>query len=736
MLSRSRSPRKLGFTAVAAATLAASSPFVASDGWGLVGSGVARGQQTQTPPPPSFSRNPTTPLEIWEVADYLIRVGQPEQAAPYVKRFLDSNPDDATLLRIRDESGPGTILRLGDNPATAPYSAPIIDRVGKAAIRAATDPARLDRFVAALKLSREEQAYAVDRLKEAGPYAVPPILRELSRPGLPDEARTPYAENLGRLDRGAVPPLIAALESTDARLVGDAARALGRIGDARAIPALTYLAARRNPESVARPQAVAAIREITDIPFGSQPKTPPKVLADEARRYHLHEVRFPGNQVVIWVWDEASGAPVPRTFSSRDAESYLGLQAAREALALDPGDLTAQANLLALALDHDPVGSTASALAAGPAVLSEVLRTAIADGRSDLATSAATLLGRVVDRDNLSTGSRPDPLVEALSAPDRRVQLAAAEALVRLDPRRPFSGSSRVVPVLTRFLATQGVPRALVVDGNPLRGGQTAGFLRTIGYDAQVAATGAEGFALASGSADVELILTEANFVNDPWTLTDLLGNLKADGRTSGIPVVIVGPLSTRNQIAASLESFPGARFAVTPTETALFGGQLDRIIRSLGVRPLSADERSSYAKRASGLLATVARRPGSPFEADLAAATPALGSAINGPVAPIEAATILGDIPGQLAQRTLADAVLDTSRDAPSRLASAENLARNIRRFGRVVAPEQERRLLTELDIETDPSIRDALATIIGALRPTPDASGSRLQTYRATPL
>ncbi len=91
-------------------------------------------------------------------------------------------------------------------------------------------------------------------------------------------------------------------------------------------------------------------------------------------------------------------------------------------------------------------------------MLSQVLRTAIADGRSGLAATVATLLGRIVDRDDLATGGRPDPLVEALSAPDRRVQFAAAESLVRLDPRRAFSGSSRVVPILTRFLATQGRP--------------------------------------------------------------------------------------------------------------------------------------------------------------------------------------------------------------------------------------------------------------------------------------
>ena len=738
--TRLRSARQLGWSATAAAALAAASPVFLADGNGSA-FGEEPPQQFQQPEqreaaPPSFSKAPETPIEMWEVADHLIQIGQPDQAAPYVKRFLESNPDEATLLRVRDESGAGSLLRLGDYSSTAPYSTPLIDQVSRAAIRSATNPTRLQRFVYNLRLSREEQNYAINRLREAGPYAVAPILAELSRPGLDMETRIPYAESLGKLDRRAVPPLIATLDSSNAVLVGDAARALGQIGDPRAVPALTYLAAKRNPESVARPQAVTAVEAITGVPFGSQPKTPPKVLADEARRYHLHLVRFPAEEVLLWVWDVANSTPVARNFSARDAEGLLGLRAAREALDLDPGDLTAQANLIALALDHDPAGSMPGALAAGHAVLSQVLRTAIADGRPDLATTAANLLGRIVDRDDLATGGRPDPLVEALSAPSRRVQFAAAEALIRLEPRRSFSGSSRVVPVLTRFLGTQGYPRALVVDGNPQRGGQTAGFLRAIGYNAQLAATGAEAFGLAASSADVELILTEAYSVNDPWSMADLLGNLKADGRTAGIPVVIVGALASRRVIADSLESFPDARFAVTPTETTLFGGQLNRIITSLGVRPLTQQERTNYAQRAAALLATIARRPGSPFEPDLSSAIPSLGTAINGEVAPVDAATVLGDIPGQTAQRILADAAIDTSKDPAVRLASVENLARNIRRFGRQVAADQEKRLIAELGTETDPALRNAIATVIGALRPTPDASGSRLQTYRASTL
>ncbi len=207
MLSRSRSPRKRGFTAVAAATLAAASPFVVADGWGLIGSGAALGQQTAPAPPPSFARQPITPLETWDVVDYLIRTGQPEQAAPYVKQFLDANPDDATLLRIRDEYGPGTILRLADFPSTAPYSAPLLDRVSKAALRAATDPARLDRFVAgapriargASLRGRPPQGGRPIRRGADPPRAVPPrpeqrgagSLRREPRPARPDGRPSP-----------------------------------------------------------------------------------------------------------------------------------------------------------------------------------------------------------------------------------------------------------------------------------------------------------------------------------------------------------------------------------------------------------------------------------------------------------------------------------------------------------------------------------------------------------------
>ena len=685
----------------------------------------------QAPGRADFSHEPTTPLETWEVADYLIRVGQPAQAAPYLKRFLDGKPDDATLLQVRDTYGTGSVLRLSDDLATRPYARPLAEMLAAATARRATDPERIERFIDALSKTREEQDYAIARLREAGPYAVPPMIRDLNTAKLDLAARHPVAEGIARLDKRAVPPLIAALDSTDATVAGDAARALGLIGDPRAVPALTYLAA-KSPESAARPQAAEAIRRLTGLPFGSQPKAPARILADEARLYHLHDVRFPREPVVLWLWDEASSLPVPRSVSIRDAEGILGLRAAREALEIDPTDPEGQVNLVSLALDHDPAGSQAAALATGPEILGRVVRRAIADGRSDLAAAAIPLLARVVERDDLSTEGRPNPLVEALYAPDRRVQFAAAEALVKLDPRRPFAGSSRLVPVLARFVAAQTLPRALVVDGNAQRGAQVAGFLRELGYDGQVATTGAEAFGLAASSADVELIVVDPHFINDPWRLPDFLGNLKADARTADIPVLLVGPLDLVKGVDQALESFPDVKFVVTPQETVLFKKQIDRAIAALGVRPFTAAERTDYARRALGVLADLARRPGSPFEPGLAAAEPALATALNGTVAPNEAAAALANVPGSEAQRGLADAALDASRDVPSRVVAAESLARHARRFGPKLARDQEARLVAELNGAADPALRDALAGVVGALRPAPDASGSRLQTYR----
>ena len=204
----------------------------------------------------------------------------------------------------------------------------------------------------------------------------------------------------------------------------------------------------------------------------------------------------------------------------------------------------------------------ATALATGPDVLAAVVRGALADGKYDLAAAAVSALGQVTDRTALATGRRPNPLVEALTAPSRRVQFAAARALVALEPRHPFAGSSQLVPILARFVTGGAVPRAVVIDGNMARGGQLVGFLKELGYDPILALTGDDGFRRAAESADVELILLDNHLIQGDWRLTDTLANLRADARTAGIPIYIVGPLDLDVKLNYMRSSFPGVKFA------------------------------------------------------------------------------------------------------------------------------------------------------------------------------
>ena len=98
----------------------------------------------------------------------------------------------------------------------------------------------------------------------------------------------------------------------------------------------------------------------------------------------------------------------------------------------------------------------------------------------------------------LVASGRPHPLVDALYAPGRHLQFAAAKAILGLGSTQSFPGSSRVVPALARFLTHQTIPRAVVIDTNPNRGSQLAGFLIELGYDSDLEQTGSQGFLAAA----------------------------------------------------------------------------------------------------------------------------------------------------------------------------------------------------------------------------------------------
>jgi hypothetical protein len=678
----------------------------------------------QPPGPELFAKEPQTPLELWGAVDYLIRTNQVKKALPYLDRFMKSRPDDATFIAIRNRYGVGSILRLIDDPATRPFAKPLADALAVASRRFATQPARLERFVSELTGDSEEQAYAVRRLQEAGPFAIPPLVEALSRPGLLPRDRDLLKRNMGRLDSSAIPALLAVLDSPEPPIAATAATALGLIGDKQAVPFLTIPAASPRAPSEVRSAAQAAIANLTGRPFGAQQRTPVQTLTEAAWKYHRHQIEFSDDPVLFWSWDNDKKVPVPRELPRTVAEALFGLRFAREALQLSPQYHDAQVVLISISLEKavERVGYEAfpakdqptfdAAKASGAAVLADVLKTAIADGKTDLAAAAATVLGQITDRAVLASTGRPHPLVDALYAPGRRTQFAAAKVLANLAPVDPFPGSSRVVPTLARFAIHQSLPRAVVIDGNPNRGSQFAGFLINLGYDPELEVTGTRGFVAATETADVELLLIAYDLWGDRWNLTDTLTNLKADSRTAGIPVFVYGPLDLPIMRPNLVRYYPGLRFLVQPGEAGLLKEQL----RGLPA-PLSAAERASYAREAAALLARIATDRKGPLTADLTAAERALAVASHDPETASSAVLALGAVPDPDAQRSLADVALDPSRIPPLRTQAAVRLVQSIQRFGPLITADQEVRLSRAIGTEPDAQVQASLQNVASAL-------------------
>ena len=155
-----------------------------------------------------------------------------------------SDPDANTRRRaahiLGENREPRAVAPLGAAPAdpdtgVRQHAAEALGRIGPAALQplitAMADPDAEVRQLAARALGQI-----------ADPRAVEPLLAVLRDPRLSSQA----AFALNKIGAPAVEPLIAALRDQDPNLRWSAARVLGQIGDARALPELERLAREDN----------------------------------------------------------------------------------------------------------------------------------------------------------------------------------------------------------------------------------------------------------------------------------------------------------------------------------------------------------------------------------------------------------------------------------------------------------------------------------------------------------
>ena len=424
-----------------------------------------------------FFKKPETTEEYWLALQYEIEVGRLDLASGLLHALLAKPPTEDELLALEDKYGMAAFLTLhtipkwSDDPnieAQARKDASqLIDLVRAAVKKKLSDPVQIKLFVKNLSGEPDEHDFALKELYRRGAQVVPYIIDELQTG--PPEERPQLLDALRRLGPETLPPLYAVLDSNNPNLQLDILDILRKRGAVDAVPFLWRLTGPNQPEDVRR----KATRILADFLGVDESDLLPAKLAltREAERYYQHKVLFADpNAVTIWRWDDAAKHPVrgwpgAETVNKDKAEEYYGTRFAKEALALDPSYAPAQNVLLSLALEKGavqagpPPGRETPAVrdllsTVNPELITAVLGRALDDRRPSVILPAVEALGEMDDVRAGRPGDHGESALErALIYPDRRVQMAAADAILRISGEPAPQTAGRMVEVWRRALA-------------------------------------------------------------------------------------------------------------------------------------------------------------------------------------------------------------------------------------------------------------------------------------------
>ena len=682
---------------------------------------------------------PTNTDGYWLALRRAVDYGEIERAKQRLGELLDRpDLDPLKVLKLREKYGSALLIKLQANPQLREAAGKLFELANQGAEMRARDTARIEHFIGNLSKSVSEREYAIDQLRRSGPDAIPFFVKALRQPRAD---RFALRAGLMGLSSSVWPAVAAILESGDEDLMGLAIELLRDYAVPKSADSLWYVAAAPQYGPALRAHAADAIAYLTSTPRGELPSSV-SMLGGIARRHYDHQAGL-GRESAderIWSWQNGNVTSITEPISA--AEEYYCLRAARQALELDPAYRPAKITLLSVALEKSVEkvgidkalpntrnGVLETALSAGPDLVADVLTDALRQRRTAVVLGAVRALAQTGGALLLSSNrSEAGLLVRALDYPDRRVQYAAATAILEIGPGANFPHSRRVVQSLVRALAPQSAPGVLIIDGAAAEGNRVGSLAAELGYLPEVARSGKAGFkaAVAEGS---ELLLIDADIQD--WGLDDTLRNLRRDPRTSHVPIIV---FADDNDRLDALKSLQGRYDHLLVLPSLATKDELATVLRigfdDANNKPLAPAERSAQRREALHWLVRLARGENRSF--DVRSAVPSLASLLSAQELGEEAAEALAHIPMAEAQSALANAVLDSQRSLPLRLAAAKALAKSIQRSGSALDNATNARLVALTDQADDDRLRLGVARLAGSIGPDGALVAKRLREYR----
>ena len=685
-----------------------------------------------------LSTKPTSPDEMTRAAKTLADLDRPDLAKAFLKKVLGAGLDERQLAALQARFGSAMFVSMAARGDLAPEGKQLAEAVLVAANRQKEDPARLTALIEQLRDPSAEVRYrAFVGLRQARGAATGPLLAVLADPNRSVE-HTNVRAALARLGRDVMRPLVDALASDDLNVqIG----AIGVLGELRAREAVVYLLAPyASPKSDPRVReaARAALLKLVD-------KTPDKqqaaaLLASQAERYfqRLEPIRTDESGLVkTWTWDTDNRQLRATEYPADEASLVWAARLARDAYAVDPQSkdirLLYLASMLERAVndngpDHplsDAEGTPAAEAAQfGTAVMVQVLEYSTQNDHAKAATAAARILGQKGTADELlNRGSRPAPLVRAAKHKDRRLRFAAVEAILGLNPRKPFAGSSDVLDALAFFARASGQRRVLVAATTKSEALRVSGYLAGMGYEFDTVTSGRELISLAIASADYELALVDASLKKP---LADFsIQRLRQDYRSADLPVGLfarAGQLDRAERIARRdplVEAFPRPH-----TEESVHR-QVQRVLASADGRTVALAHRTKQASQALEWLADLAGSDQKVF--NVYRVEDAVMTALYTPELGSGAVAVLGNLGTAVAQTALVDLASRWTQPLVIRTAATEALWKNTAEHGILLTSRQ---ILLQYDRynqsrDLDSATQGVLASILNCMEAPMKAAG-----------
>lgn len=515
------------------------------------------------------------------------------------------------FLRMRNIVDWGITPKASEEGRQA--SEELIGKISAALRKSLGDRDRILKFVGRLRETPEERDFAIAELVRSGDLAMPTLVELLLQSRDEDEVGS-IVNILPLLRPETVPPLLAAVDVVGpVKKIQILEGILARPGvlelvnrvDTDPSPTLAYLAANPKFPPTLRSYAnkrLLALRSVAeaDLPSGKVELTELARSLD-AGKAKLNTGLGVGDQKTATIWRIEGGQLKRYERPLVEAERYYALRFARWALELDPSYEPAQIVFLNTALTgameqvkYDPTQLAQAApdvyaliSLANTDTLTAALRQATRERKTGVVLGLTYILGQraekaagaggtpvggrtmplpaeqaapnfqkvrqVIVSPNPTTranGNRPPALFELLDYPDRRVQLTAAEAIVRVPAPPPPGAGTKLVEVLRRLIAADPPPeadpekaklRAVIADPDSVRAAGLSDLLEKAGYDTVRVRTGRDLLRRLRQAGDVDLVVVDHHIQDPPLPYT--LGQLRADAHNGLLPVLVVASL-------------------------------------------------------------------------------------------------------------------------------------------------------------------------------------------------